>query len=91
MDPCGIFSDDLEGKSCNVIWSGAEGGVGWTVSKVSQNECAISGVISSEGTSPEEGEWNCELQSKPIVDEHSKYESDQQYFRMETIKKVIFF
>ncbi len=46
VDPCGIFSDDLEGKSCNVIWSSADGGLGWTVNKISALECSITGTIS---------------------------------------------
>ena len=79
--PCGIFSEDFD-KSCNSGWSTSAGGEGWTVKKVSENECSITGVISDM----DQGEWNCELQSKPILNEHNVYENDQQYFKLIAIQ-----
>ncbi len=40
-----MFSDDPE-KSCNNVWSSADGGVGWTIIKETDTKCIITGEIS---------------------------------------------
>ncbi len=81
-DPCGIFSDDVDGKSCSAVWKSSSG---WRVRKEGDLRCSVTGIVSHM----DEGEWNCELQSKPLLDEHNVYESDQQYFRLETVRAAV--
>jgi hypothetical protein len=81
QEPCGILSDTAS-KSCSVVW-GTGTGNEWTARKISPTTCTLTGVIHDM----DNGEWNCEMQSKPILNEDNLYKADQQYFTLSVIQK----
>ena len=81
-EPCGIFSDDPQ-KSCSGRWGSGTGNE-WIVRQLSPNTCTLSGVTHDMDA----GEWNCELRSKPILNDHNVYEYDQQFFSLALIQKA---
>ena len=81
-EPCGIFSDDPQ-KSCSGRWGTASGNE-WIVRQLSPNTCTLSGVTHDMDA----GDWNCELRSKPILNDHNVYEYDQQFFSLALIQKA---
>lgn len=81
-EPCGMFSD-VSGKDCSVIW-GLSDNHGWMVKKQTSTTCTITGKTHEMDA----GEWNCELRSKPILNEHNVYENDQKYFEIQIIQQA---
>lgn len=89
-EPCGIFNDDPvsgNSRSCGGIWGGTSGG-NWVVrSKGPSGGMATCSISSTSVRAEDAGEWNCELQSMPIQEEHDVYFSDQKYFLVNTVRK----
>lgn len=77
---CGIFADDILGKECTAVWT--TNNLEWKIRKTSDTTCSITGKTSDL----DEGEWNCELQSKPVSSQNNIHKSDQQYFEVQLIK-----
>ncbi len=73
----------MQTKSCSGVW-GFGSGNEWSLRKTSPTTCVLSGVTHDM----DNGEWNCELQSKPILNEHNVYESDQEYFSVSIIQQT---
>ncbi len=80
VEPCGMFNDG-DSKSCNGLWGSVDGGSGWEIRHKDDLTCEITGTASEFDA----GEWNCELQSKPILNDNEMYEHDQEYFILKTV------
>lgn len=85
QDACGLFFNDQLGRACRIFWPNFPSSGEWTVKAKSQTECIIQGtnVLPSDT-----GEWNCELRSKPIIEEHNTYESGQEFFKVNLLQPV---
>ena len=82
---CGIFSDDRQ-KSCRG-WGSDNIGNEWIARQVSPYNCTLSGLIKDGLIHDEdEGEWSCEMRSKPILGGIYKY--DQQFFNLELVQEA---